>query len=72
MSKLLELDPKKRLGANGIQEIREHPFFKGIVWDKIMEEPPPFVPRGRDIDADYFPKANEQDEDLKIILNDKK
>ena len=59
MDKLLNLDPLKRLGSGGIVEIKEHPFFKDIKWEKIMEEPPPFVPRGRDIDADYFPKAND-------------
>lgn len=72
MNKLMELDPKKRLGANGIDEIKKHPFFAGIDWDKIMEEEPPFVPGGRDIDTEYFPKANENDEDLKMIVNDKK
>lgn len=37
-----------------------------------MEGPAPFIPLGKDIDADYFPKANDNDEDLKIILCDKK
>lgn len=37
-----------------------------------MEEEPPFVPMGRDTDATYFPKASDQDEDLKLIVNDKK
>lgn len=35
-----------------------------------MEEPAPFIPRGRD--TDYFPKANDNDEELKVIINDKK
>jgi hypothetical protein len=29
-------DPRKRLGKNGIQEIKEHPFFEGIDWDRMM------------------------------------
>jgi serine/threonine-protein kinase RIM15 len=44
MNKLLELDPKKRLGDKGIEEIKNHPFFHGINWDKLMEEPVLFVP----------------------------
>jgi hypothetical protein len=36
-----------------------------------MENDAPFIPEGMDIDTDYFPKASENDEDLKIILNDK-
>ena len=37
-----------------------------------MESVPPFIPRGRDLDTDYFPKANAEDEELKSIINDKK
>jgi hypothetical protein len=30
-------DPKKRIGngKNGINEIKAHPFFEGIDWDKV-------------------------------------
>ncbi len=28
-------DPKDRLGANGVQEIKAHPFFSGINWSKL-------------------------------------
>lgn len=30
IEKLLTLDPKSRLGANGVDEIKAHPWFKGI------------------------------------------
>lgn len=30
IDKLLELDRKKRLGSKGVEEIKNHPFFKGI------------------------------------------
>ena len=31
IDKLLELDRKKRLGTKGVEEIKNHPFFKGIL-----------------------------------------
>ena len=37
-------EPKKRLGYNGIEEIKNHIFFKGFNWEKIREMKPPFVP----------------------------
>jgi hypothetical protein len=37
-----------------------------------MEQEAPFKPVGRDVDANYFPNANDKDEDLKIIINDQR
>jgi hypothetical protein len=45
------VDKNNRLGANGFDEIFNHPFFKPIKWDRIMEEEAPFKPLGRDIDT---------------------
>lgn len=64
IDRLLTMDPKKRLGYQSIAEVKEHAFFKGLEWDKIMQMDAPFKPAGRDQDATYFPKANDQDEDL--------
>ena len=36
---------KKRLGNNGIEEIKNKPFFKNFEWDKIREMTPPFIPK---------------------------
>ncbi|KAG0659972.1 rim15, signal transduction response regulator [Maudiozyma exigua] len=44
ITKLLVLDPSKRLGVNGAQEIKDHPYFKSIDWSKVYEEEPSFVP----------------------------
>eukprot|EP00736_Rhodelphis_marinus_P000480 Rmarinus@m.19940 len=46
LTKLLEKDPEKRLGHGGIEEIMNHPFFKGIDWDKLrkMEVEAPLRP----------------------------
>lgn len=49
ISKLLERDPKKRIGAKGVEEIKEHSFFTGINWTKLekKEVKPPFIPNNR-------------------------
>ncbi|KRX00728.1 Protein kinase-like domain [Pseudocohnilembus persalinus] len=38
IEKLLDMDYTIRLGANGAQEIKEHPWFKGINWKGIRSE----------------------------------
>ena len=45
ISKFLNRDPSKRLGMKH-QEIRDHPFFKSIDWNKLYEKKltPPFKP----------------------------
>eukprot|EP00164_Ancoracysta_twista_P002971 GFYU01003958.1.p1 GENE.GFYU01003958.1~~GFYU01003958.1.p1 ORF type:complete len:854 (-),score=245.74 GFYU01003958.1:112-2673(-) len=55
VDKLLTLDPKKRLGANGAEEVRAHPFFEGVNWDELRKQPGPFVPQITDAtDVSYF------------------
>lgn len=45
IDRLLCMNPANRLGANGVEEIKAHPFFKSVNWDTILEEDPPFVPK---------------------------
>ena len=46
-----------RLGKNGSEEIKSHPFFKGVNWKKIKEMKPPFIPQLKnDYDVKYFDK----------------
>jgi serine/threonine protein kinase len=37
-------DSSKRIGASGVEEIKAHPFFKGINWDTIRNSPAPIIP----------------------------
>ncbi|KAG2224682.1 hypothetical protein INT45_007927, partial [Circinella minor] len=55
MERLMTLDPEKRLGANGSDEVKYHPFFKNVNWDTLLTESPAFVPQPADMeDTEYF------------------
>lgn len=46
IQQLLHKNPLKRLGAQrGAEEIKAHPFWKGINWALLRQQTPPFVPR---------------------------
>lgn len=46
--KRLLCDADNRLGANGVQEIKDHPFFRGLDWDNLRNTRSPFVPNVKD------------------------
>ena len=50
INKLLYRKPHKRLGCNGIKEIKEHSWFKHINWEELMnkELKSPFIPKNGD------------------------
>jgi serine/threonine protein kinase len=59
IQKLLVVDPQKRLGygPDGTQNIKNHPFFKGINWEDAKKKKikPPFIPKLKsDTDLRYF------------------
>eukprot|EP01138_Halocafeteria_seosinensis_P016422 gb/GECG01016753.1/.p1 GENE.gb/GECG01016753.1/~~gb/GECG01016753.1/.p1 ORF type:complete len:517 (+),score=87.26 gb/GECG01016753.1/:1-1551(+) len=41
--KSLMTDAHKRLGANGVEEIKQHPWFRDIDWDSLQEKEAPYV-----------------------------
>ena len=44
-----------RLGKNGVEEIKKHPFFNDIDWDNIKKLKPQFIPKLKsDYDTKYF------------------
>ena len=46
-----------RLGINGADEIKKHPFFNGVDWDNIRNSKPPFIPiLKNEYDTSYFEK----------------
>jgi hypothetical protein len=42
--KRLICDSDTRLGRNGCDEIKAHPFFDGCDWDKLRDLTPPYIP----------------------------
>lgn len=52
---LLVLDPNERLGSRGADEVKAHPFFAGIDWDKVTTTEAAFIPQVTDPEStDYF------------------
>ena len=52
---LLCFDPSQRLGANGAEEVKQHPFLRGIDWANLRTEEANFVPQIGDPEStDYF------------------
>jgi serine/threonine protein kinase len=55
-------DSRERLGINGVQEIKAHPFFSGIDWRNIRKNESPYEPELQgDTDTKYFDKFEEEE-----------
>ncbi|PRP84081.1 hypothetical protein PROFUN_04072 [Planoprotostelium fungivorum] len=57
-------DQSTRIGAHGIEELKGHPFFRGLDWDGLREQKPPIVPDLVDkYDTKYFDSFEDEEEE---------
>ncbi|URE18493.1 Protein kinase C terminal domain [Musa troglodytarum] len=66
-------DVEHRLGSGGVDQIKAHPWFKGVVWDKLYEMDAAFKPEvNGELDTQNFLKFDEafssSDSILDLIL----
>jgi serine/threonine kinase 38 len=53
----------ERLGKNGVEEIKAHPFFKKVDWNNIRNTKAPFIPEIKnDYDTKYFESFEYEEE----------
>ncbi|KAJ7005977.1 serine/threonine-protein kinase 38-like [Populus alba x Populus x berolinensis] len=61
ISKLL-CNVDQRLGTNGADEIKAHPWFNGVEWDKLYQMEAAFIPEVKDdLDTQNFVKFEESE-----------
>ena len=75
VTKLLERTPTRRLGVlvRGPMDVLEHPWFRGIDWDKLKQEAvrPPFKPKvADDGDSSNFDVYPEEEDASKAMAED--
>ena len=58
LSLFLKVNPAERLGYNGIQEIKDHPWFQSVQWDHHKDTIPPFIPNPIDESSDEYFQRN--------------
>ncbi|CAL9211119.1 unnamed protein product [Musa hybrid cultivar] len=55
-------DVEHRLGSGGVDQIKAHPWFKGVVWDKLYEMDAAFKPEvNGELDTQNFLKFDDLD-----------
>lgn len=58
---------EQRLGTKGADEIKAHPWFRGIEWDKLYQMKAAFIPEVNDeLDTQNFEKFEEGDSQVPI------
>jgi len=63
------MNVEDRLGANGANEVKSHPFFEGVNWETILNEPADFVPQPKDMeDTDGRGAQTAQFNDLEELV----
>lgn len=53
---LLNYDPKKRLGAKSVDELKGHPFFSGLDWKKVINKEyiPTYIPEIKNVNDNFI------------------
>ena len=60
--KRLICDADTRLGRNGVEEIKAHPFFDNLEWDKLRDMTPSYIPViASEISNENFDQFDEED-----------
>lgn len=55
-------DADMRLGNNGVDEIKTHPFFDGVDWSNIKTSEAPWIPElSNELDCRYFDHFDEDE-----------
>ena len=71
--KRLIADPDKRLGSNGVEEIKRHPFFRGIDWQNLRKQKAPLIPKLKGkTDTSNFENFEEETSWFEEFKNNKK
>ncbi len=71
------VDPERRLGKHGTDEIKKHPFFNGVDWvNSLKDKPAPFIPKIRHAtdtsNFDPVPEKETADEHDDVINEEKR
>jgi len=57
-------ESSKRIGLNSVDEIKKHPFFKGIDWENLRKGDGPFKPKlTGPTDTSHFDEFSDDDDD---------
>lgn len=72
IDKLMDKNPDTRLGANGADEIKAHPFFEGIKWDQVLlkKMKPPIIPRTTRLSEHSYNSNEDIGEAIEAIKSD--
>ena len=58
-------DADDRLGRHGIDDFKSHPFFRGIEWDTLRLQKPPYIPEfTSDADTRNFEPYEPEDDGI--------
>lgn len=69
MERLMCSDSAKRLGANGADEVKQHPFLQPVDWANLMQKEAAFVPQVTDPEStDYVRLLSEYANDPPVRL----